>query len=144
MPSNFAFISVAFRRIILPMKKHISRMLICFMTSAVLLVSGCDWEDDDVSDHKPPDGQGAIVVDNNTAEDIKVFIDGIRVSDVRDFDDRAYDLDPGIYRVLLDEDDGDRTYRDDIDVIEGRLTIIDVSSEPFDDDFDVRVFFRTP
>jgi len=127
------------------MKKMTSRLLITLFCSTSFLVTGCDWEDDQVSDHKPPDGQGSIVVDNNTAEDIKVYIDGTRQSDTRDFDDRAYDLDPGLYRVVLDEDDGDRTYRDDIDVIEGRLTILDVSADPFDnDDYDVEVFFRTP
>jgi len=138
------FIFPCFRRILLYMKKMTSRLLIGLFCSTALWVTGCDWDDDDVSDHKPPAGQGSIVVDNNTDEDIKVYIDGTRVENAKDFDDRAYDLDPGLYRVVLDEDDGDRTYRDDIDVIEGRLTILDVSADPFDDDFDVEVFFRTP
>ena len=30
--------------------------------------------------------------------------------------------------VVLDEDDSDRTYRDDVDVLVGRLTVLDVRS----------------
>lgn len=127
------------------MKKHIIRLLSCSFAITSLLATGCDWEDDDYTDHEPPAGKGSIVVDNNTADDIKVYIEGVRVADVNDFDDRAYDLNPGVYRVVLDQDGGDRTFRDDVDVIEGRLTILDVSIDLFDpDDYDVEVFFRTP
>ncbi|HMO03396.1 MAG TPA: hypothetical protein PKC67_00495 [Kiritimatiellia bacterium] len=108
---------------------------------ALLLISGCDDND---PDHKPAPGKGALFINNTTASDIQVFINSERFETVQDFDDRAYDLPPGVYRLILDEQGGDRTYRDDIDIIEGRLTVLDVAIEPFDDNFDVEVFFRTP
>ena len=103
-------------------------------------LTGCD---DDISRNLQP-GQGAIFIRNNTSSDLIVFIDGVRFQTVQDFSDRAYDLDPGVYRVVLDESGGDRAYRGDVDVIEGRLTVMDVGIEPFDSNFDVEVFFRSP
>lgn len=102
---------------------------------------GCD---DDDPDYQPAPGKGALYINNTTASDIQVFVNGQRFETVQDFDENAYDLPPGLYRVILDEQGGDRTYRDDLDIIEGRLTVLDVAIEPFDDDFDVEVFFRTP
>ena len=101
------------------------------------------WCDDDISRNLQP-GQGAIFIRNNTSSDLIGFIDGVRFQTVQDFSDRAYDLDPGVYRVVLDESGGDRAYRGDVDVIEGRLTVMDVGIEPFDSNFDVEVFFRSP
>jgi hypothetical protein len=125
------------------MNKHILN----YVRTAVLvamagMLSACDTDD---PDRVPPAGQGSIFVNNNTSADLRVFIDGTEVREVEAFDDRYYDLDPGLHRIVLDEQGGDRTYRDDVDVIEGRITVIDVADEPFDDDeFDIAVFFRTP
>jgi hypothetical protein len=107
----------------------------------LFILAGCD--DDDISRNLQP-GQGAIFINNNTSSDLVVFIDGERFQTVQDFSNRAYDLDPGIYRVVLDESGGDRAFRDDVDVIEGRLTVLDVAIEPFGNNFDVEVFFRRP
>lgn len=106
----------------------------------LLVGAGCEWDDDDDDDFEPAEGKGAIVVDNNSADDIAVFIDGLRVSNVDDFTDEAYELEPGVYRIVLDQRDGDRSYRDDVDVLENRRTVLDVSAPTFDDDYDVRVF----
>ena len=45
-------------------------------------------------------------------------------------------------RVALDGDDTDRSWADDVDVLEGRLTVLEVRSAAFEyDDFDVRIYF---
>lgn len=104
--------------------------------------TGCDWDHDDDDDHVPAPGKGAILVDNNTGDDIRIYVDGIQLGRAEDYSDRAFDLDPGLHRVVLDEVDGDRDYREDLDIIEGRLTVLDVTVD-FDDydDYDVDIFF---
>lgn len=125
------------------MNKTYVLFLACFSVFTCLFFSGCDSDDD--PDHNPPPGQGAIFIENGTSEDIRVYINGINAGEVQDYNDRAFDLNPGLYRIVLDEEGGDRTYRDDIDVLVGRLSVIDVSGDAFDsDDYDVEVFFRTP
>ena len=97
---------------------------------------------DDRLDHRPPSGQGSIIVDNRTSREINVFIDGDEQSRVRARRWRAYDVDPGVYRMVLDERNGERNYRDDVDVLERRLTILDVTADPDRfDRFSVFVYF---
>lgn len=110
--------------------------------AALPMLSGCEYDDDDDNDHEPPAGQGSLIIYNNTVDDIAVYIDDVRVEDVGDDDDRAYDLAPGVHRVVLDQRGGDRTYRDDVDILEGRRTIMDVAFDSLDSfDYDVVVFF---
>jgi hypothetical protein len=97
----------------------------------VLVMTGCETED--YSDHKPPAGQGSLIVDNHTADHISIFLDGAARGEVNDSSDRILDLKPGVYRlVLTEEDGGNRSYGADVDVLEGRLTILEVwtSSDP--------------
>lgn len=110
---------------------------------ALPLVAGCDWDEDDDEDFEPPAGQGALRVDNNTGDDLRVYVNGEQLGSVGDYSDRAFPLDPGVYRVVLDQKNGDRDFRDDIDIIENRRTVLDVAydRDPFDDDYDVEVFF---
>jgi hypothetical protein len=90
----------------------------------LLLVSGC--EDDDEYDHRPPAGQGALVIDNRSYDDIYVFIDGREVQRTPYRSWRAYDLNPGVRRVVLDQRGGDAYYAADIDILERKLTVLDV------------------
>lgn len=56
-----------------------------------------------------------------------------------------YDLEPGLYRVILEERGGRGTFRDDIDILLGRNTVIEVfDTDGFDDDspFFANVFFE--
>ena len=107
---------------------------------AAMAVWGAGCEDDDEFDHDPPAGLGALVVDNQTGDRVRVYFDGLRVESVGKGDDRAYDLEPGVYRVALDGEDTDRFWTEDVDVLEGRLTILRVNDDYGDlDDFDVDV-----
>jgi hypothetical protein len=106
-------------------------------------LTGCeDYGDDGNRDHNPPAGMGSLVIDNNTVDDIHVYVDGVQLADVGDYSDRAYDLEPGKHRLILDQSGGDRNYRNDIDIIEGRLTVADVTVDGFDPlSYDVVIFF---
>jgi hypothetical protein len=104
-------------------------------------LASCDLSNDDDDDHDVPDGQGSLIVDNNSADEISVFVDGIKVKNLGDYSDWAYDLDPGVHRVVLDQSGGDRSYREDIDILKGRRTVLDVSVHTFDSEYDVAVFF---
>jgi hypothetical protein len=102
----------------------------------------CSCDDEDNFDFVPPPGQGGLIVDNNTSNDIEVFVDGVSRGKAGDSSDRAFAVEPGVHRVVLDEKGGDRLYRDDIDILEGRVTVLDVTAESFDDfNYDVVVFF---
>lgn len=121
-----------------------TRFLCLLMVTLLPLTGGCQWDDDDDDeDFIPPEGQGALRVDNNTGDDIRVYIDGALLGTTGDYSDRAFPLDPGLYRVVLDQKNGDRNYRDDVDIIVGRLTVLDieVDNDFFDGDYDVEVFF---
>lgn len=98
-----------------------------FAGLAVLLSSpGCEYDDDDY-DHDPPLRQGSIVIENFTYTDIEFYLDGRLQGKIGDDDDEAFDFPPGEYRVVLnDDDDGDRNWAADVDVLEGRLTILNV------------------
>lgn len=95
------------------------------LLGGLFLAGGCFGDDD--FDHRPPAGQGSVVVDNRTGRDLNVFIDGIQVDRVGARRWRAYDRDPGVYRVVLEERNGIRNFRDEVDVLDGRLTILDAT-----------------
>lgn len=113
------------------------RLMVCLLMSVMLAcVVGC--EDDDDYDYDPPDGLGAILIDNRTFNDIYVYIDGQEQVRSPYRGERAYDQTPGVVRVLLDERGGDRFWSEDVDVLEGRTTVIRVQDD-FDNDYDVDI-----
>jgi len=101
---------------------------LCLLAASAWVLSGCE-DDEGYRDHTPPDGKGSIVVDNQTPDRLRVYIDGGYAAQADDWDDLILDLDPGVYRVFLEGRDSDRTYQGDIDVLEGRLTILHVSPD---------------
>lgn len=111
------------------MKEYFTRCLTGIFLSCVLVagfsmaLTGCESHS---FDHTPPAGKGSIIVDNKTVDDLLVYISGHHTNDVADFDYEIFDLDPGVYRVVLDEKGGYRTYRGDVDVLEGQLTVLGV------------------
>jgi len=97
---------------------------------------------DDRLDHRPPSGQGSIVVDNRTSHDVNVFINGEQRERVRARRWRAYDMDPGVHRVVLDERHGDRNFRGDVDVLARRLTVVEAAIDPNRfDRFSIFIYF---
>ena len=101
-----------------------TRLAVALGCVLMLAVTGCD--DDDDFDHSPPAGQGTMIVDNHTDDDISVFINGLAVQETKDDKWRAYDLDPGVYRIVLDQQGGDHSFHGDVDILEGRQTVLEV------------------
>ena len=105
------------------------------------MTTGCDSED--YLDHQPPAGSGSLIVDNHTADDLSIFVDGNYTARVSDSSDRILDMDPGLYRVVLTgEDDSDRSYRTEVDILEGQLTILEVWTSADPHGYDVTVRFE--
>jgi hypothetical protein len=90
-----------------------------------LWTAGCDHPDDSKSfDHIPPEGLGALIVDNLSPTDINVYVDGSLTGRVNEDSDQAFDLPPGAHRVVFDEVDGNRAWGQDVDILNGRLTVL--------------------
>jgi hypothetical protein len=105
-----------------------------------LFAAGCN-DGDGVDDYTPPEGFGALTIDNNTPTDLDVFIDGRASPRVKDGDIRRYNLSPGVHRIILRDDERIYdTWAADVDILERRQTILDVDTESLGDDFDVGVF----
>lgn len=92
----------------------------------LFLSPGCETDDDEF-DHDPPLGQGSIIIDNYTFTDIEFYLEGRLQGKVNDDHDEAFDMRPGVYRVVLSDEDGDYNWADDVDVLEGRLTVLTVT-----------------
>lgn len=101
------------------------RFVAATLGAALLLAVGCETSR---FDHTPPAGQGTLAIDNRTDTDIHVYINGYYTNDVGNYNDQTFDLDPGTYRVVLDEESGDRSFYDDVDVLEDQLTVLEVTS----------------
>lgn len=110
-----------------PRTRHIFtswRALAC--AAAVLALAGCD-DDDENFDHQPPTGKGSLIVDNEGFHDVRVYVDGRLAGTVRDDHWGAFDLEPGDYRVALDERTGDRFEVVEVDVLQGRRMVLEVT-----------------
>ena len=119
--------------------KWLRRLGILFWAVVFVMAGGCDDED---YKHDPPVGQGTIVVDNYTGDRVYVYINGREEGSVGGYNHQYYDRDPGLYRVALDGDDSHRSWAADVDVLEGRLTVLKVRGYSGDyDHFDVEVYF---
>ncbi len=107
---------------------------------AIALATGCEERN---YDHTPPPGQGSLVLDNFTGDRIRVFIDGGDAGVLEDYDDDAWDLTPGLHRLVLDQRNGPRHAAWDVDIITGRLTVIrirvsDWNWRLYDGEFSIR------
>lgn len=97
--------------------------LAAILTVATLLLAGCE---DEEFKHDVPAGSGTLVVQNRTIDDLHIYVDGTRLHDVSDTDWRPFDLPPGLHRVVIQDEDSRNSFRDNIDIIEGVKTVIDV------------------
>lgn len=105
----------------------LSRLCAALTFCMVIAVSsGCDDSSSNF-DHPTPAGLGTLVVDNGGPMNVSVFIDGIYSGETRDGHWDAFDLTPGLHRVVLDETNGDHSFRDDVDILDGRQTILDIT-----------------
>jgi len=115
----------------------ISEMRHCFrfffaIAGVLMLLSYAGCKDEGYHDHVPSSGNGSLIIDNNSGDEISVFVDGVRVAGVSGGDYQIVDLAPGFFRVVLSADHVDRSYRDDVDILQGRLTILDVKASSAD------------
>ena len=121
------------------MKRFLQRLSRACVAACMLSLVACD---DGRDEHKPASGLGAIQVDNNTSTELAVYVDGVKLGNVDSYKDEAYDLAPGLHRVVLDErGDGDKSDARDVDVLEGKTTVLDVSVPFVGSGYDVVVFF---
>jgi len=105
----------------------------------VLLLSGCD---DARYDYTPPEGMGALIIENYTGDSVRVYIDGVQVETVSSGGQRIYDVLPGVRRVALDSEDILRSWAGDVDLLEGRRTIMELRGSNLQlEAFDVTLFF---
>ncbi len=107
-----------------------------------LLNGGCEWKTTkDDYDYTPPPGKGVLVVDNLTASDLDVYADGRHQRQVDAGDDEGMELEPRQYSIVLIESDGWRKWTGDVDVLEGRLTILQVRPAQQAEEYDVSITF---
>lgn len=97
------------------------------LITAMLAAGGCD---DERYEHRPPSGQGSLIVDNLTGARLDIYVDGALVGDVRSWRDRAWDLRPGVHRLAIRESDFGRYFGGDVDIVAGRRTIAQVQIRP--------------
>ncbi len=108
---------------------------------ALLVSSGCH-DDRRFERHTPPPGQGALLVDNGAPNHLRVYIDSVRQDpDARRSRITSYDLDPGLYRLVLEERRTGRNARLDVDILADRNTVAIVDVDPDLPWLVVRIFF---
>lgn len=123
--------------------RFIKLLLSCFCAVALSAsLDGCEGDDD--YDHNPPAGKGTLFINNFTSDDLEVFIDGGATNSVDNSDVNFYDLMPGKHRlVFFDDDDSFRQFHDDVDVLVGEKTILEVSYDSADVNlYDVFIYFQ--
>jgi hypothetical protein len=104
---------------------HAWRTMAAVATGCLLAVAvGCS--DQVVNNEVSPEGKGTLVLDNLTADTVNVFVGGVQTSIVEAVSESVVYLAPGLYRVVLDQENGARNYRDDVDVLLGRQTILHI------------------
>jgi hypothetical protein len=115
--------------------------LACFVAIAV----GCDTEDDsaDGRGYMPQAGFGAIVVENDTADDWNTSVDGNLLGRAASGSFLVSNATPGQHEVHLDQHHGSEERDRTVHVSEGLLTVIRLTADLFDD-FDVDVFQLEP
>jgi hypothetical protein len=115
--------------------------VVCVAVCALGLcgLAGCD---NDGFNHTPPDGQGTLVVDNKTSDHLNVYVDGRSVFQASPYDHELVDLNPGVYRIVVDQRNGYHSYRADLDILAGQLTVVEVKGYYSVDSYDARVYFE--
>jgi len=123
------------------MKSYRWSILVAGLFGLALALSACEGDKD--YDRPVPPGLGTLMIDNETYDDISVFVDSeFQERIAREDHVTSYDFPPGVYRVVLEQRGGRDSYRGDIDLLPDRRTVIEVFPGDFDSDrFAVRIFF---
>ena len=102
----------------------ITLKLLAALGLLIVAGTGCGGGGDN---HTPPAGMGSIMVRNYTGDGILVYVNGAPASSTAGASSTTpYDLQPGSYRVTLTESHGWRSWSGFVDVLENRLTYLDV------------------
>lgn len=88
--------------------------------------AGGDLSAGDEYDHRPPPGMGSLIIADHSDDDVSVYVDGVEANKAPEDDWEAYDLRPGEHRVVLERRGGDCSFSGDVDMLEGRQTILEV------------------
>ena len=108
----------------------------------VLLAGWLSACDDDRYDYDPPEGYGALIIENYTGDRVRVYVDGVQTNSVSSGGQGTYDILPGVRRIALDSEDILRSWGGDVDLLEGRRTIMELRGNSFRYEiFDVTLFF---
>ncbi|MCZ7591823.1 MAG: hypothetical protein M5U15_06565 [Kiritimatiellae bacterium] len=113
-----------------------SRSRLLCVASGLMLIAlcfvGAGCHDDSRFDHDAPDGQGTLAIDNFTGDRIQVYIGGTRVDDTGAGKLHFYDVKPATYRVVLNSASSDRFWAADVDILVGRISVVELHNHPTD------------
>ncbi len=110
----------------------------CVLCVAALSLESCESER---FSHEPPLGCGSLIVDNRTGDRLLVYIDGRSMDDVDRYDYEIYDMNPDVIRVVIDERNGFRNWRGDVDILEGQLTVMEIDADYISDEYTALIYF---
>jgi len=107
--------------------KHLQAWLM--LAALAVVAAGCTWSSNDK--HIPPEGMGSIIVLNNSGTSFNLTINGVITAEATSPDaNPTYDLRPATYIVTLEQIGGVRHWTGGVNVQLGRLTYMDVASDP--------------
>jgi hypothetical protein len=94
-----------------------------------MIAAGCTWSSSD--GHIPPPGMGSLIVLNNSGSTFNLTINGVlNAAETAPDANPVYDLRPGNYIITLTQNGGPRHWTGGVNVQLGRLTYMDVVSDP--------------
>ncbi len=111
------------------------------VAAVVLLATACE-SDNPWHSNVPPEGLGALVVDNRTSDRLEVYLDGAEQMTVRGGRYQYIDFEPGTYRLVVMSTDGFRSFRDDVDIVKGRITVVEIRSGGENREYNARIYFE--
>jgi hypothetical protein len=106
--------------------KSILRVIFCFLLITGIF-TGCDESSEGYEDHVPADGMGCLVIYNRTAVELSGYLDGFFISNIQSWEYELKDYEPGTYKAVVLQTDGNKNYTADVEILEGVLTVLKMS-----------------